>query len=143
MSTRLTPTDAYDGTVTNDPPAGEPEQRWQQPSFGQQPPPDDGGYPRYGADASAPVPRPAYPIARRVPPPSAFETVISALSRVVWPIAILLFFITPLGFFQLIIVAMVANIVLGSIRKGLRQRRQAAALPPAPPAPPSDPDDLR
>jgi hypothetical protein len=126
--------------VSSNPPTGEPEQRWQQPSFGPQPPPESAGYPVYGA--RSPAPRPSYPVARQVPPASAFETVVGTLSKLVWPVAILLLITTHLGFFPLIIIAIVTNIVLGSIKKNLRQRRYAA-LPPPPPAYPSQPDDLR
>jgi len=132
--------------VTNDPPAGEPEQRWQQPSFGQQPPSDSSGVPALGPQA--PAPGASHLPARRVPPPSAVETVVGALSRVVWPVAILLLFTTRLGFVSLIIIAIVTNVILRAIKTHLRQRRYAA-LPPAPPAPqaypphPPPPDDLR
>lgn len=132
---------AYHGVVTSNPPTEEPEQRWQQPSFGPQPPPEGGDFPVYGA--RTPAPRPFYPPARQVPPPSTFETVIGAISRVIWPIAILLFITTHMGFFPLIIIAIVANVVLGSIRRSLRQRRYAALPPAPPPTYPSPPDDLR
>ena len=82
---------------------------------------------------------------RPVPPPSTLETVVGAVSRVIWPVAILLFITTHMGFFPLIVIAIVANMVLGSIRRSLRQRR-FAALPPDPPtypSAPSQPDDLR
>lgn len=107
--------------MTN-PPTGEPEQRWQQPSFG--PPPPD---PRLPATR----PTPFYPPAQRVPPASTVETVVSALARLVWPIAIVLFITTNLGFVPMLITAIVASVVLGAVRKNLRQRRYAA-LPPGP-----------
>lgn len=131
---------AYDVLVSSNPPTGEPEQRWQQPSFGPQSPDERTNFPGYRPQP--PAPRPSYPVARPVPPPaSAFETVVGTLSRLVWPIAILLLITTHMGFFPLIITAIVVNIVLGSIKKNLRQRRHAA-LPP-PPAPPAVGDDLR
>ncbi len=134
---------AYHGVVSSNPPTEEPEERWQQPSFGPQPPPQGPDYPLYGAPL--PASRPFYPPARQVPPPSTLETVVGAVSRVIWPVAILLFITTHMGFFPLIVIAIVANMVLGSIRRSLRQRR-FAALPPDPPtypSAPSQPDDLR
>ncbi|NMD46501.1 MAG: hypothetical protein GYA85_07020 [Propionibacterium sp.] len=129
--------------MTNDPPAGEPEQRWQQPSFGQQPPGDSSGVPVPGPPVSGPG-APHLP-ARRVPPPSTVESVVGALSKVVWPVAILLLFTTRMGFVSLIVIAIVTNVILRAIRTNLRQRRYAA-LPPAPPTYPTHPprpDDLR
>ncbi len=130
---------AYDVEVSSNPPTGEPEQRWQQPSFGPQP--SDGRHEFPGYHPQPPVPRPFYPVTHPVPPASTFETVIGTLSKLVWPIAILLLITTNLGFFPLIITAIVVNVVLGSVKKNLRQRRHAA-LPP-PPAPPAPRDELR
>lgn len=120
--------------VTSNPPAGEPEPRWQQPSFGPQPPDAGSGVPAWH-----PVPAPA----RHVPPPSALEGAVGVLRRVIWPIAILVLVTTHVGFVPLLVAAIVANVVLGAVRRNLRRRRYAAALPPAPPTHPPQPDDLR
>ncbi len=130
---------AYDVVVSSNPPTGEPEQRWQQPSFGPQPSDGRSDFPGY--QPQPPAPRPFYPVTHPVPPASTFETVVSTLSKLVWPIAILLLITTNLGFFPLIITAIVVNVVLGSVKKNLRQRRHAA-LPP-PPAPQAPRDELR
>ncbi|MFT4216698.1 MAG: hypothetical protein QM619_05870 [Micropruina sp.] len=126
--------------MTSNPPTDQPEQRWQQPSFGPEPnwtgsvPPNPAGPP-----APAPTPHPVHPSARQVPPASTVETVVGTLAKVVWPVAIVLLITTRMGFVPLVIIAIVANMLLGAIKKNLRQRRYAS-LPPSYP-PPSD--DLR
>lgn len=130
---------AYSVVVSSNPPTGEPEQRWQQPSFGPQPSDGRSDFPGY--HPQPPAPRPFYPVTHPVPPASTLETVVGTLSKLVWPIAILLVFTTQLSFFSMMITAIVVNVVLGAIKKNLRQRRYAA--PPPPPAPPERRDELR
>jgi len=117
--------------VTSNPPTGEPEQRWQQPAFG--PAPDEPVQPTYypiGMGASLP--------ARRVPPPSTMESVVGALAKVIWPVVILWVILGHGAFFPMLIVALVVSTLLGAVKKSLRQRRYAAALPPQPPIHPED-----
>ncbi|MFT4296837.1 MAG: hypothetical protein QM582_15650 [Micropruina sp.] len=125
--------------MTSNPPTDEPEQRWQQPTFGPEPTWTGPANPAGPTGVPAPAPHPVYPSARQVPPPSTVETVVGTLAKVVWPVAIVLFITTHMGFVPLMIIAIVANMILGAIKKNLRQRRYAALPPSYPPAP----DDLR
>lgn len=145
---------AYPGTVTNNPPTEEPEQqRWQQPSFG---PSGATPYetPSYGPsyetnrdgvtdDDPPPYGMPQQPVSGYVmpapgtpiPPPSAFETVIGTLSKLVWPVAILLIIFAHLGFWPVLITAIVAGTILRAVKGNLRERRRAIGGPnhPRPP----------
>jgi len=111
--------------VSTNPPTGEPEQRWQQPSFG--PSPDEPVQPTYYPTGM--VPAHSGPL-QRVPPPSTLENVVSALAKVIWPVAIALFIFTKAGFFPLLIFVLVAGAVLRAIKKSLRQRRYALPQEP-------------
>ncbi|MCW3156423.1 hypothetical protein [Micropruina sonneratiae] len=101
--------------MTTNPPTDDPEeQRWQQPPF--QPEPETQHGPLRG-----PVLVPGRGVA--VPPPSSFEAVLSALAKLVWPVAILLAIFTKLSFWPVLLVAIVLSTVLGALRNNLRQRR--------------------
>lgn len=143
---------AYPGRVTNNPPTEEPEQRWQQPSFGpsgatpyETPSyrPSDGTN-RDGVTDNGP---PAYDVPQQpvsgyvmpapgtpIPPPSAFETVIGTLSKLVWPVAVLLVIFTHLSFWPVLITAIVAGTILRAVKGNLRERRRA--IGPGHPRPP-------
>lgn len=118
--------------MTNNPPSGEPEPRWQQPPFqagGATPyepnrdePTDD--VPSYGG-SEQPVSGYVVPVAAPVPPPSAVETVIGTLARLVWPVAILLVIFTHLSFWPVLITAIVVGTILRALKGNLRQRRRA------------------
>jgi hypothetical protein len=115
--------------MTNAPSTGEPEPQWRQPSF-----PSENEQKATPVDipvASGSVLVPATPIA----PPSVVETTVKTVAGVVWPVMIVLAIVGVMGWWQAIIVAIVASAVLGNVGGHLRARRKAVsrgrAIPPS------------
>lgn len=106
--------------VTVNPPTGEQEPRWQQPDF--QPMQSE---PQFFTPSPNQAMVPSYP-APVLPPPGTFETVVGTLARLVWPVAILLYFFTPVTFWPALVGAIIAGTVLGAVKKNLKQQRRAS-----------------
>jgi hypothetical protein len=115
--------------MTNAPSTGEPEPQWRQPSFPSENEPP--ATPVESTVASGSVILPATP----TPPPSVVETVVKTVAGVVWPVMIVLAIMGVMGWWQAIIVAIVASAVLGNVGGHLRSQRKALSrgrrIPPA------------
>ncbi|MGC3995431.1 MAG: hypothetical protein QM779_15160 [Propionicimonas sp.] len=113
--------------MSGTPPTWEPEQRWQQPAFGE---------PVSGAQ-----PVPALPVPVAPEPPGTVEKLAGRLHGLVWVIAIALVIFIHTSLVATVVVATVAGFVLNHIRRDLRRQRLARAGSPVPRPP--DQEELR
>lgn len=95
-------------------PIGEPEQRWQQPSFG--PAPEREGHPLQPRESIA-----AWTGA--IPPPSPLESVVDALAKLAGPLCVLVAIFNSAYFIPLLMIAFLASGVFGALRRNYRRRR--------------------
>ena len=118
----------YAEVVTTNSSDDEGEPRWQQPAFQPEPTSDSHPYPSSGQGMQPYVSGPVVPL--QYGPPSVLETIVATLARLVWPVGSLLVIFAHVGFFPVLITAVVAGALLGAVKKNLRQRRRAVLPPP-------------
>lgn len=132
-------------------PAESNQPQWQQPDFAEPEPTGPGAQetpPYVPGIPLQPRPLPQGPMVQfTVPivppaPPSSLETVLTVVSRALWPVWAVLTFLGPLDFMPSLWIVLVASIVLHAVRRTLRQNRRPVN-PASASLPPTGADDLR